>query len=279
MRHLFLFLLVVSLVSTIPGSAQDEGPITKKARVVSKANTVYFSLGPSFRFAGNDSDYGSGFNVGAGFLKRLNRIVSIGPFVSYTTFAYDKTISNSFADPDARGNNIFIEEGGYQVKVVHMQGGDLKLSSVGADLRFDFIPSERVVKFSFYGIIRPSLVVAARSKITARGETWYLSEPNNHDPSSWDYSGPPDDDLSPEGWDAETGFTGGLSAGLGAAWSSPSGLSLFMQTVAGSTFAISHIRTNAYKNTLADGYYNPEYPLVKKGFQYMNVSVGISYTF
>jgi hypothetical protein len=264
MKCIGTFTLGMLLISGFTSLAQDEGALIKKARVVSKANTVYFTLGPSLQFSG---DYGGGLYAAAGFIKRSNRIVSMGPSFSFTKSDYDNKLSNEY----------FVEEGGYEIRKLKLQGGDLKLSSIGLDIKFDFIPSERVKKFSAYFIAKPFLLISNRSKVTGTNQPYFRNDIFDTDTNSWEESDIPVE-ISNEKWNAKTEVTGGLSAGVGVAWNLTSGVSLFAQSLSGFTLPMTYINTNAFPSNL-DGYKEPNYPFVKKSFVSLNISLGVSYTF
>lgn len=276
MKGIVWFTLAMLLVSNFSVLAQDEGPITKKARVVSKANTVYFTLGPSFRFAGNSSDYSGGVHAAAGYLKRYNRIVSIGAFVSFTKFDYDNSLINKY----------FIEENGYEIRQVQMQGGDLKLSSLGAEFRIDFIPTERVKKISLYGIVKPFILIAKRTDVNIHGITYQNNlapdEPGRDNPINWYPTGDEEDlSSSTTGFSrlgANTEFSGGIYTGVGGAYVLPSGLGFSFQSTVGSILPITHIDTHSFTPTLAS-YNNANFPFAKKSFASLVLSIGLSYTF
>ena len=67
--------------------AQDEGVISKRERI-DRSKSVFVGLGPSFTFGENIGDYSVGLNFEAGFVKRLNRVLSIGPSISYVVVHY-----------------------------------------------------------------------------------------------------------------------------------------------------------------------------------------------
>src|SRR5687768_16427461 len=100
-------ILILLLAFHLNISAQDEGTIAKKG-MFTKGKSVYVNGGPAFRF-GNTSDYCCGLNLEAGFLKRINRILSIGPTLSFNKFDYDEAYSDSYGDDEAKGNNIFYD--------------------------------------------------------------------------------------------------------------------------------------------------------------------------
>ncbi|MBL7872552.1 MAG: hypothetical protein JNM78_13125 [Cyclobacteriaceae bacterium] len=279
MKRIVWVIFAILLVGNFSVCAQDEGAITKKARVVSKANTVYISAGPSLRFAGNSSDYSGGLQVTAGYLKRMNRIVSMGSFLSFTKFDYDSALSNKF----------FIEENGYEIKKVQMQGGDLKLSSIGLDIRFDLIPSERVKKVAVFGIVKPFILLAKRTDVNIHSISGQNNiapgEPGHNDnpPKNWYKTGDEEDlNSSTPGYSrlgAKTEFSGGIQAGIGGAFVLPSGLAFSLQSTVGATLPITHIDTRSFSSTLETYNNNPNFPFVKKSFASLNISLGVSYTF
>jgi hypothetical protein len=262
-KHL-RFVIVLILFICHFANAQDEGPITKKARVVSNGNMVYFGIGSSFSVTG---DYGAGFNAEAGFLKRRNRFLSAGAFLSYSGLKYN----------NSKGNNVFIEAGGYQIKKNHITGGDLDLLFAGSVLRFDFIPNERVKKISPYAIVKPFLMLSSRKTVTANSEEWSRDESTDYTGSTWYYTGTTTS-LSNDNWKSKTEFAGGISIGLGVDLVVSSGLSLFLQTGVGFTTPITYVDTGSFNSSLT-GYESDDYPFAKKSFIPVTLSIGVSYTY
>jgi len=282
MRKYNWSLLLLALLTYSTTKAQDEGTLSKMERV-STSKSFYLFGGPSYKFGGNNGDYCCGLNLEAGYLKRVNRILSIGPALSFTRFFYDESISDSFGDSDASGNNIYQVDGGYEVYVVYLEGGDLNFFSAGFNLKFDFIPYEEGKKISFYGIVKPYLLVSKRSELTASVELWFANENNPlDDPAGWS-GGDEIDDLSPETpglerWAADTEVTAGTNLGIGAELALPSGFGLFLQSTVGLTLPITYINTSEFSPTDA-GYYHKDYPFVKKGFTTLNIAIGVAYHF
>lgn len=279
MKIWFLLLFIV-LATCHDVLAQDEGVLTKKERVV-RGKSLYFFAGPSYRFGSNDGDYSGGLNLEAGYLIRLNRIISIGPSLSFSKFKYDDSISDSFGNEDATGNNIFTDV--YEVKIVYMEGGSLTHFSVGFDVKFDFIPMADDRKFNVYGLVKPFLLLSSRRAVSAIVEPWQmlvLGDP----PSEYYYTGPPDELLNSETsglsrWGSETEFSGGLNLGVGGEYSLPSGLSFLVQASFRMTLPITYINTSAFDPSTLTGFYHPDYPFVKEGFTTLNISLGVSYRF
>jgi hypothetical protein len=267
--------------------SQEEGTLIKKERIA-KGKCFYLLGGPSFRF-NNTSDYSGGLNLEAGFLKRLNRITSVGASLNYSKFNFDQWLSNSFENADAIGNNAFLETGGYEVYVVYMEGGDLNFLSVGLDFKFEFIPFSEGRKLSAFGLIKPFFLVSSRSAVSASTEIAYpaivpYKLPYNSDANnSWDVGDPFEninaDTPGYERWAADTEISGGVAFGVGLDYSIKSNIKIFMQSTLKFTLPITHIKTNAFPASRDGGYDNPEYPFVKEGFSTLNLSVGVSYYF
>ena len=283
MRKCNWSLLILAFLTYSAAKAQDEGTLSKMDRV-STPNSFYLFGGPSFKFGGNKGDYCCGFNFEAGYLRRVNRLISIGPAVSFTRFLYDESISDSFGDQDANGNNIYQVDGGYEVYVVYLKGGDLKFFSAGLNLKIDFVPYEEGRKFSFYGIVKPYLLVSKRSEVTASVDLWFANENNPLDnPANWS-GGDEFDNLSPESpglerWAADTEVTAGTNLGIGAELAFPAGFGLFLQSTVVVTLPITYINTSEFPPATNTGYYHKDYPFVKKGFTTLNVAIGVVYHF
>lgn len=267
--------------------AQEEGTLTKKERIIN-GKSIYLLAGPSFRF-NNKSDYSGGLNLEAGFLKRLNRITSVGGSLTFSKFNFDQSLSNSFENSDAIGNNVFLEDGGYETYVVYMEGGNLNLFSVGLDFKIEFIPFSEDRKFSAFGLIKPFFLVSGRSAVSASTEIWYpdvvpYKLPMDSDPNNNWSGGDPYEKLSSETpglerWAADTEFSGGVGLGVGLDYSLKSNIKIFMQSTIKFTLPITHIKTNAFLPSRNDGYYHPDYPFVKEGFSTINLAIGVSYYF
>ncbi len=273
---IFLFLLLLCL----NGFSQEEGPLTKKVRAPN-SKVMFLQGGPLFKFGNNTGDYSGGLSFQGGFFTRLNKFISLGPFISYSKFNYDESISDSFGDKSAKGNNVFVEQGGYEAKVVYMEGGDLSFVGLGMNAKFNVIALTETSKFSVYGIAKPFILLAKRTEITATSESWYMGTIGD-DPLLWTFNAEEFlDSKSPnrEHWASKTEFSGGMDLGVGGEIALPSGLGFYLQTTIGFTLPVSYINTIEFPATLAGGYNHPDYPLVKKGFTTLNVSIGINYIF
>ena len=282
MLKTYFLILVGFVLISFTGLSQDEGVISKKGEV-SKAKSVFIGMGPSYRFGNNNSDYKGGFVLEGGFLKRINRILAVGPSFSYTKFDYDRSISDSYSDRQAEGNNIFYETGGYEIRVVNMKGGDLKFISAGFNVKVNFIPISESKKFTFYANVKPFILLSKKAEITATYKIYYSNTIPAGDPSTW-YVSTDTTPLTSPYWSEDNKLSGGLNVGVGAGYILPSGLEFFLNGSTGLTLPVSHIRTSEFPNTLdnsgtVDQQVNPKYPLVKKGFTTFIISLGVAFNF
>src|SRR3989337_3602771 len=87
MKKLYVLILFSAFITIV--NAQDEGTIVKKARL-ERSKGIFIGGGPSFTLGKNIGDYSKGLNFEAGYLTRLNRVISIGPSISYISFKYDQ---------------------------------------------------------------------------------------------------------------------------------------------------------------------------------------------
>ncbi len=299
-------LAVCLLLSAYLLNAQDEGVIKRKERI-DRSKGIFIGLGPSFTLGKNIGDYSVGFNVEAGFLKRLNRILSIGPSISYLSFKYDPEVTSvnggayiGTGDPNAwrtkYGLNNLNYDYGY---VVELEGGDLSLLSLALNLKINFVPIKDGSKFSLYGFAKPFVTLASRKEVrgsdqrytyeiyedlgTLENNTaddilhynlgddeWYYNYPKQN-PNIWDISSYPD-------LKADTEITGGVFIGPGIEIMPTKAFSFFIQAAFGYTFPLTFVGTGSYEPVVAS-YNDDKFPLTKKGFPSVNLQVGGSINF
>src|SRR5688500_1808551 len=281
----FIVLAGCLLLSAYALLAQDEGVINKRERI-DRNKGIFLALGPSFTLGENIGDYSVGFNIEGGFLKRVNRVLSVGPSVSYLSFKYD---------PEKTGlNNIFI--GGpyednlgdtyHQGLYFDLSGGKLSLISLALNLKLNFIPVKDDSKVSVYAFAKPFISMATRQEVKGKGvlmnnygdiessQDWAESDRDNFD---WvagstyvkqTYGIDVSDDLK-----KQTQVTGGIFLGPGVELFPAGKVSAFFQASIGYTFPVSYISTKVYENS--ENYGNDldvflenieDYPLTKKGF-------------
>lgn len=280
------FICLCALVLTVTVAfAQDEGVIEKKERF-EREQGIFIGLGPSFTLGKNIGDYSTGFNFEAGYYKRVNRVLSIGPSLSLLQFNYD---------PEKTGlNNAFIATDLYDAEfdafydlgmVIDFTGGDLTLVSLALNLKFNFVPVTDDRKFSVYGFAKPFVSFVSRSEVTGTAsiytmyetETeWFLEgevpwEANNPFWASYDVN--ISDKLK-----ADTEVTGGIFIGPGVELNPAKKISVFAQAAFGYTFPVTFVSTESYEGNSFD-VLTEEFPMVKKGFPSVNIQFGASYNF
>lgn len=274
--------------------AQDEGVITKKERIDRSAG-IFISGGPSFTFGKNIGDYSKGFNVEAGFLTRLNRVISIGPSISYINFKYDpkKTgINNVFLSDEYYDGSYYYKNGLY----VDFSGGDLSLLSLSFTLKLNFIPVKDDSKISLYAFAKPFVTMANRDEVVGKATIFTIYD--------YDDSGSYDELEIQDGidnsvvlpWEAgdptwatlgvqisddlkkDSQITGGIFIGPGIEFNPAKNVSFYFQTAVGYTFPVSFISTKKYEGNDLDTI-DEKYPITKEGFPSLNIQLGFSFNF
>lgn len=308
----FYGVLFISIGFITSVSAQDEGVIAKKERI-DKASNLFIGFGPSITFGKNIGDYSTGFNVELGFLKRLNRVLSIGPSVSYLHFKYDpeKTTADDGgayvgsgdidtdwygSDYDSWNNKYDLNESYDYGYVLSLDGGDVSLISLAVNLKLNFVPVRDNSVFSAYIFAKPFVTSAQRKEVSGTG-TMYVYEAYE------DFSGTPafeNDDLlyynqgddtwyangyvdkwGPSGYPElkkKSSISGGIFIGPGVEFRPARKLSFYLQPMLGYTFPISFVSTKSFDNSV-DSYTDPKFPIVKKGFTSLTVQLGASFNF
>ncbi len=294
----FICLAGCLLLSAYALMAQEEGVIKKRERI-ERSKSIFIDFGPSFTLGKNIGDYSVGFNVEAGFVKRLNRVLSIGPSISYLSFKYD---------PEETGfNNVFI--GGpyydnqsqityHQGLYFNLSGGKLSLMSLALNLKLNLIPVKDDSKISVYAFAKPFITSASREEVTGRGvllenygDIESTADWNNKiDEFDWkagstyveqEYGIEVSDKLK-----KQNQITGGIFIGPGIEFFPAGKVSGFFQASIGYTFPVSYISTKVYENS--ENYGNDldvflenieDYPITKKGFPSVNLQFGVSFNF
>ena len=300
----FTCLAFLLMACSIVVCAQDEGTIVKRERI-DKSNNIFLSFGPSFTLGKNIGDYSVGYNVEGGFLKRVNRVFSIGSSVSYVAFAYDpeKTKAESAADlyvgtsGDLNDWHENYDQFGlppnYQWDygyLLNLEGGDISLLSLALDLKLNFIPITDRSRFSFYGFAKPFVAMSKRTAVTGTGERYvyeayedkvneilYYDENDNiwHADGYIDKWGP---SATYPALEEETKITGGIFLGPGIEFMPAGKVTIFAQAAFGYTFPVSYVSTESFPKTTTS-YVDDEFPIVEKGFSSVNIQFGASFNF
>jgi hypothetical protein len=282
--YLFLALCICSLAS-VSVFAQDEGKVVVKQRF-ERDKTFYFSLGPSFVFGKTLGDYHPGFNVEAGFLKRINKLLSVGPSLNYLAFTYDpsKTYHYYYNEDVDHTYNVF------------SKGGDLSILSAGVNFKLNFIPVSDDTKFSVYGIINPFVSYVMRTGVTGSYDI-YEKDPDTgnytqfYDHVDYDYTSGTD---GLPALKKTNKVTGGAHLGVGFEFQPAKKLSFFGQATFSYSLPVTYVSTKSFLHPediytdSSDGriYYdsrnsfdNLEWPIVKKAFSAVSLKVGMAYNF
>jgi hypothetical protein len=311
MKRIVCFGFLMLSVYTI--TAQDEGVITKRERL-DRSKSIFLGAGASVPFGKNIGDYSGGFSIEAGFVKRLNRVFSIGPSISYQSFKYDPEVTS------AAGGGAFYGHDDIDIKyssqydtwtdkytvpansawdyayVLTLEGGDLSLISLGVNLKFNFIPIRDNTKFSVYGFAKPFIAFSKRGEVTGSGQRWVweaYEDTKNTTTENDDVVYPDQNDNKwykdsfVDAWTAKDGYpvleeessvTGGIFLGPGVEFMPTNSVSIFAQAAFGYTFPVSYVSTKSYDDSI-ESYLDDEFPMVKKGFPSFGLQIGVSYNF
>ncbi len=282
MKKIITLILLCSVI--LPEiNAQDIADVNVKARF-ERSKSIYFAVGPSF-VQGALGDYGIGTSFETGFMKRLNKVMSIGAGLSYMGFKYDagKTFPNYYDTQDD------------QTIKLTLQGGNVSLLSAGFNFKLNLIPVSDNTKFSVYGIATPFVSYYTRGEVSGKGDFY------NYDSISNDYTSYARTDT----WSKDDGFpvlrkvsklTGGIYLGFGVEFFPAKTISGFIQATYGYTLPISFVSTSSYLNdgdiytynkvkyysdntTKSASYFNSQFPMVNKGFTAVSLKVGMAFNF
>ena len=305
----FTYLAVLLMACSSLLQAQDEGTIVKRERI-ERSNNIFLGFGPSFTLGDNLGDYSVGYNVEAGFMKRVNRVLSIGPSVSYIAFAYDpeKTKAENAEDlyvgtsHDINGWHARYDQYGLDPSYVwdygwllNLEGGDISLLSLALNLKFNLIPITDRSVFSIYVFAKPFISFSQRKAVSGSGQryiyeayedevdevlfpyvpyteenVWYIDD----GPNGLNTWGP----ASYPALEEESKITGGIFVGPGIEFIPAKKISIYAQAAFGYTFPVSYVSTESYPKTVGS-YQDDEFPIVEKGFPSVNVQIGLSVNF
>lgn len=280
-------LLPVAFVLVIIGAhAQNEGAAVAMNRF-ERNNSLFLSVGPAFTLGKNLGDYSNGFSLELGYLKRLNRLLSIGPSVSYINFKYDKDKTYPFYYSESE--DTFYE--------LYFEGGDARLISLGLSFKLNFIPVSDNSKFSFYGIVTPFVCSATKTEATANGFFyWYNGQSGTYIKTEFPENLTSDD---VDSFKKKSNVTGGAHLGFGLEFLPAKPVSFFAQATFSYTMPVHFVSSQEYvEKAEKDGQYwyfesdpdtyyydtsatleKEDFPNVKKGFSAVNIRVGVTFNF
>jgi hypothetical protein len=192
MKHVYGLLIAIVLFPVLV-NAQDEGEITKKARI-ERSNNIFINAGPSIPFGKNIGDYGIGINLEIGYTKRLNRLLSIGPSISFLRFQYEAETTDLFTGNYYDGYGSIgtrwygsywenwidkypgladLDIDGFDFKyVLKLTGGDLTLTTLAANVKVNLVPVKDKSPVSVYLFLKPFITSGVREAVYGVGERY-----------------------------------------------------------------------------------------------------------
>ena len=300
-----LLLPSLFLILSLRAIAQDEGPAVARARF-DRPNSVTVAGGISRVFNKNVGDYTRGTNAEVSFLRRLNKLVSVGAFVSTSSFNYDPAKTPSSPNPndlykgfdldlriESTSNLTYRDQfaipenydfpHGFQLT---LEGGNVSLTTIEANIKLNLIPVSDKIPVSIYLLARPFAAISKRADVSGSGKMFLYQAKvesgqfviTNDD--KW-YPTRYTEEWGPDGYPSLKGvtvLTGGLHVGPGIELMPSSPLSVYVQALLGYTMPVSFVSTGSYAKTTGS-YTNPEFPIVKKGFPALSLQAGLTYNF
>lgn len=279
-------LLLASSVTIVFG--QEEAVIAVQARL-EKSNSFHFNLGLASSLGQNN--YQGGTLVGLGYQKRINRVLSAGASLNYATYRsdYNDFMTGTYKDPKWAvppdefivPKNFYYTASQAQYLLVNISGGDITQFSIGAIVKFNFVPIKSNTIASFYALAAPSLVISNLEKVESNINFF------DH-PTIDDYLQA--NNASFVLAESQSKTTGGLNIGAGVEFFPTNLFSFYIQAGIGYTFPVPFVDTSLYeKHTLDVESYNEfdkvpplpkNFPLSDdKGFTTLNFQLGLTYNF
>jgi hypothetical protein len=280
MKNIKNLLCILMAFLATDAFSQDEGVIEAKSRF-ERSKGIYLAVGPALTLGTNLGDYSSGLRLEAGLVKRLNKVVSIGPAFSYLTFQYDtdKTYPYYYSAFDDR--------------TIHfaLSGGDISLLSLGCNLKLNLVPVTNNSIASLYGIAEPFVSLVSRKVFTGSGE--FFSDPDGDGLYTNSLGEVNFGSEEVPAFAEESKISGGIHVGLGIEFMPLRQFSFFIQSTFNYTLPVSYAATANFLNdedkfvdSNATIYYNADnslfkesFPIVKSGFSALSIQAGLSFNF
>lgn len=249
--------------------AQDEGAVVTRERIT-RDRSVFISGGFSNVLGNNFGDYSTGINFEGGYLRRLNRVVSIGGSISYLHFKYDPSILQK---PPAQYEDPVNFYYGYDVNsneigsLLYLEGGDMTLISLAFNFKFNFVPVKDNTIVSVYAFAKPFITSAKRGDISGSTDDFiYNTTTDNWDP----------DGESTGTYKGDSKISGGILLGPGVELYPGRKVSFFVQASFGYTFPIDIVSTRSYNSDIAN-LITDKFPVSSLGFTSINFAAGASF--
>lgn len=264
-------LFVIGLLAAGIAQAQDEGTVVKKERI-ERDKSIFVGGGISILGGDNLGDYSNGINFEGGFIKRMNRVFSLGGSISYLKFAYDPAVQNSRPDASGIPANFYYDAAasppyGYFVTIT---GGDVSIFSLSANLKLNFVPVKDNSVFSIYAFAKPFIASTTVSAATGYGEYW------EYDAIADDWFDDPSQDVEGTN-DSKSTLTGGIFIGPGIEINPAKPISIFLQASFGYTFPMEVVSSKSYSQDLNSWLNDANFPYASLGFTSINFAAGISF--
>ena len=231
-------------------------------------------------------DYGGGLGFEVGYMRRLNKLLSVGAAISTLNFKYDATKTYPY----------FYDVPADRAIELSLNGGNVNLVSLGVNGKINFIPVSDASKFSAYGIVSPFISVYSRGALSGEGDYY-----RNNGEGIYNI---PDgaetlNGSTHPGLKKASGVTGGANLGFGVEWLPARTISYFLQVTAGFTGAVNYVSSESYLHTddqyhdassppliyygdspaEKKSYFNDQFPTVKKSFTTATLRFGVAFNF
>jgi len=273
MKHLMAVVFLLFNVFVL--FAQDEGAIKKRERIERDKN-IFIGGGISILGGSNLGDYSTGINFEGGYSKRLNRVISVGGSISYLSFKYDQSILQrppiSGQDPANWYAGTVIDQGVQLDRgfFLNLNGGDISIISLAANIKVNLIPIKDNSVISVYGFAKPFISSARLSDLT--GSIIVYDYDNSF--NDWFRNSSLDGSDTFKG---KSSISGGIFIGPGIEFFPTKPVSFFIQASFGYTFPIDVVSTRSYTNDLFTVANSADFPLKSIGFTSINFAGGISF--
>ncbi len=264
-----LQVLLVTMISMQCIQAQDEGAVVKRERIT-RDKSIFIGGGISNVLGNNFGDYSTGINFEGGYLRRLNRVVSIGGSISYLHFNYDPSILQKVPALNQDPVNFYYGKDQYDNEIgslLYLTGGDMTLVSLAFNLKVNFVPIKDNTIISVYGFVKPFITSVKRGDVAGLTDDYIY----NTFTSSWEPNG-----KSTGSYAGDSKISGGILLGPGIELYPGRKLSFFAQAAFGYTFPIDIVSTRSYVNEI-ESLTAPKFPVSSLGFTSINFAAGVSF--
>jgi hypothetical protein len=249
--------------------AQDEGAVVKRERI-QRDKGIFFGGGVSIVGGSNFGDYSTGINFEGGYVKRLNRVLSIGGSFSYLSFKYDPSILQK---PPAQNEDPVNFYYGYDINsneigsLLYLSGGDISMYSMAFNVKLNLVPVKDNSVISVYGFAKPFLTMASHGEVSGYTDNYVRDATTG----AWNYV-----NTTRGSYSSESKISGGILLGPGIELFPGKKVSFFAQASFGYTFPVTVVSTRSYGNAI-EVLSDPKFPVKDLGFTSINFAGGLSF--